>query len=253
MVKSKVFLVGPFIGSLFWESYYFAPYIIHLKKEHSKKIIVFTRSSRFDLYGVYADIFVPLLLSNDLTQNQYCFTIKDFSTNTYNSLVESYKKQYSTKFDIIDHIYPDISFFYYKLKWQFPRQLMDYDFQPRVYNKEIVKRYVNQDTILLDISAKPLIRNMRNINSLISKYINLVVPEKSSVLGCVIESIKLCRYVIGNLSSNVSKLALLLKTPLIIVNQTCTYDEIHLLNPHNTPVVIAPTVEKGVNIGENYF
>jgi len=58
----KAYLFGPFFGELSWEYFRFAPYAIYLKKiSPDIKMIVFTRPSRFDLYGQYADILVNKL------------------------------------------------------------------------------------------------------------------------------------------------------------------------------------------------
>ena len=86
-MKSKMldaYLVGPFVGELIWEFFRFAPYIIHLKKNRPKtKIIVFTRDSRFDLYGQYADILVPLNIPNDLPEKHSYFTIQGLDSDKY--------------------------------------------------------------------------------------------------------------------------------------------------------------------------
>ena len=61
MMKKSIALFGPFIGSLSWEFYRFAPLMIFLKRLYpDKKIAVLTRPERFDLYGQYADYLIPL-------------------------------------------------------------------------------------------------------------------------------------------------------------------------------------------------
>ncbi len=248
-MREKVFLVGPFIGELSWEFYQFAPYIIHLKKENPKaKFIIFTRPSRFDLYGIYADIFVPLKFSDDIKEKQHCFGVRGFSLDKYNILASSYKRQYREKFKIIEHICPDTSIFYYKLKWQYPRASMDYDFEPRKNNLEIAEKFVNSSDILIDINGD--LEKAKDVNDLILQFTDLI-DKKSSIVGCLIESIKLCKYVIGNLNSNSSRLALLLKKPLITINESLTDDEINLLNPYKTLVIRAPNIEEGVNFYES--
>jgi len=251
------FLVGPFIGNIQWEFFQFAPYIIYLKKEHpNKKIIMFTRPSRFDLYGQYTDILVPLKLPNDEKETQLCFTIKGFTQFKYNLLIDLYMKKYKNRFNIIKHIYPDISMFYYRLKWQYPRALMDYDFKPRKKNKKIIDKFLCSCDMLFDISGFYFDKdnkNIKDVKDLAFKYSDYINDTDSSMLGCLIESIKLCKCVISDLTTNVARLALLLKTPLILINELATDDEIHLLNPHNTPVIRASTVEEGVRIYENNF
>lgn len=254
-VKHGAFLVGPFIGEISWEFYQFAPYIIHLKKEHpTKKIIVLTRPSRFDLYGSYADILIPMKIPNDGKDNQKCFTIKGFTQHEYNLLARSYKKQYRDRFNIIDHICPDISIFYYKLRWQFSRTLMDYDFKPRYENKKIIEQFLCSYDMLFDTSGLYFDKdntNIKDIKELTFQYNDFINDSDSSMLGCLIESIKMCKCVISNLTSNVARLALLLKTPLIAINECATDDEIHLINPYNTPVIRSSTVEEGIKIYES--
>ena len=87
LIKPEAYLVGPFIGDLYWECYRFAPYIIHLKKRYPKtKFIVFTRPQSFDLYGQYADVFVPLNLRKDKSYTPNCFGLKGFKIVDYKTL-----------------------------------------------------------------------------------------------------------------------------------------------------------------------
>ena len=252
--SDDAFLIGPYVGDLQWEYFQFAPYIIYLKKEHSdKKIIVFTRSSRFDLYGQYVDILVPLKLIDDVKQNHYCHKNKSLTYTNYDMLIQMYMKQYKDKFNIIKHIYPDISMFYYKLKWQFSRSLMNYDFKPRRKNKKIIDKYLCSYDMLRDMDNTDIeIDHIKDIKDLKIQYID-DIDVNSSILGCLIESIKVCKCVISNMSSDVAKLALLLKTPVITINEEFTNDEICLLNPYNIPVIRASNTEEGVSIYENNF
>lgn len=253
-LKDKVYLIGPFIGELSWEFFYFAPYIIYLKKKNPiNKFIVFTRPERFDLYGKYADILVPLKMTNNDVKNQSNFYIRNFDIRKYNILVNSFKDQYKKRFKIIDHIYPDISSFYYKVKWQHSRVLMDYDFKPREYNKKIIHKFLNNNDILINIeNMKNINENMKNINELVVQF-NECINDKCSILGCVIESIKISKCVIGNLNSTVSRLSLLLQKPLITINDQCTNDDINLFNPLKTPIIRSSSIEEGIDIYENNF
>ena len=76
---------------------------------------------------------------------------------------------------------------------------------------------------------------------------------KTSFVGCLILYLKECKFVVGNMSSPISKLALLLKIPVISVNETMTYDSISLLNPFNVPVINCYSIEEGVDIYEDNF
>lgn len=252
--KERCFLIGPFIGELAWEYYRFAPYIIHLKREHPTiKFIVFTRKTRFDLYGKYADILIPLKIPEDSSENQLCFKMKNINVEQYEIFSRSFKKQYENKYKIVQHICPDISMFYYQLRWQYSRTLMNYDFKPRINNKKIVDRYISSYDILLDIETEyEYSKNIKKVSHL-EEYFVEYIDHNSSITGCLIESIKKCKYVIGNLSSDVSRLALLLKTPLITINEKLNDDDIHLINPYNTPVIRALNIDEGIKYYENNF
>ena len=258
-MKESVYLIGPFLGELRWEYYYFIPHIIHLMKQESdKKFIIFTRRSRFDLYGSHADIFVPLKLKNDKPELRECFKIQGFEMTNFNILLAAYIDKYKKRYRITDRIYPDISRFLYKVKWQFPRSETDYDFKPRKGNKTLVDRFIKSKHVFIDQSRYVHAIHLDNYETkhsadLAYKITNFVDDKKTSTLGCFIEALKTCKFVIGNLSSDNSRLALLLKKPLIALNEQLTDDEIHLINPLNTPVIRCKTVEEGLKIYEDYF
>lgn len=253
-MKPLAYLFGPFVGDLSWEFFRFAPYAIYLKKENPQvKFIVFTRPSRFDLYGIYADILVPLKIPNDKNLKKKCFTVQSFLTKNYNHIARIFASKYKKKYQIIDHIYPDISDWRYKLKWQFPRKNMDYDFKTRSKNKQIAKSLVKENNILIDSSLLYdkeipeciLIDDLcENINRLVNNY-------DTTLLGVLIECLKICKCVVGNLNYNMSHLAILLKKPLICINNEMSEDSIKLLNPLNTPIIYANGIDTGIEKYEN--
>ena len=256
-MKESAYLIGPFLGSLHWEYMYFAPYIINLmKKESDRKFIIFTRKSRFDLYGSYADIFVPLRIVHDQDHLRDRFTLKGFRQDEFNALMRAFINKYKKRYKIIDKVFPDISYFSYKVKWQFPKSKMDYDFQPRVKNKEITDRLITDHNVFVDVVDSPVQSNDYKLKfafDYIAQVTNLVDDVKSSTLGCFIEALKKVEFVIGNLKNDTSKLALLLKKPLITLNEEMTDDEISLINPFKTPVIKCDDVEEGIKIYENCF
>jgi len=258
-MKQYAYLIGPFLGELKWEYYHFAPYIIHLmKKDPDKKFIIFTRRSRFDLYGSYADIFVPLKVINDKPEFRNKFKIEGFEMKDFNMLLRAYIDKYKKRYKIIDKVYPDISRFSYKVKWQYPRSQMDYDFRPRTANKELTDRFVKPHHIFVDQSkyVNPIKLDhyeTKHSSDLAAQVTNFVDDIKISTIGCFIEALKTCQLVIGNLSSDNSRLALLLKTPVIALNEQLTDDEIHLINPYNTPVIRCSNVKEGLKTYEDYF
>jgi len=261
--KSDAFLIGPFIGELGWEMYRFAPYIISLKKEFpSKKMVVFTRPSRFDLYGSYADILVPLKILNDDSKKHFCFTIKEFHNEDYRLLATAFKRKYEKRYIVKEHIYPDISMFYSKLKWQFPRNLMDYEFRPRISNIDFIKDNFEILDNLIFINENIQISDWVKMNyNLQSSTIILNELEdddinnrlRRSFVGCSIEMIKRSKFVISNINSFIGHLSLLLKTPVISVNEEMSDDSIKLLNPLNTPVIKCDDIESGIKYYEDNF
>ena len=254
------YLVGPFIGELSWEYFRFAPHIIYLKKTLPKtKFVVLTRPERFDFYGSHVDILVPLKLTKTCNENTIGFTIEEFPYKYYEKIIESFIKIYTNNKKIPQIIYPAISNFSYKVKWQFPRNKMDYDFKPRRSNTLAVNKIINDGCVLFDDR-----QNCIDINQLRSyetkgflHFLNEIKPylihSSVSTWGCYVEALKKCKFVIGNLSSDVSRLALLLKTPVITINEKLSNDDIHLINPLKTPVIKCTDVEEGIKIYEDTF
>jgi len=257
-VKESAYLFGPFIGELYWELYRFAPYAMHMKKTHPEEsLIVFTRPSRFDLYGRYADVLVPLKLNGDIVEKQECFKLNGVSLEDYKFIAHFLKSKYKKKYNIVGHFYPNI-LWRYNVKWQFPRHLMNYDFLPRKGNEIIVNSLYGDSTalILIDKKDSTTIDNLEYelisidvFSSIIRKHTK--TKDSVSLIGCLIELIRKVKFVVGDMDSTTSKLALLLKKPLISVNETMDYDSISLLNPFDTPVINCKNLKEGVEIYEN--
>jgi len=257
--NNNAYLVGPFLGELNWEILRFAPYIIHLKKKkRQNKIIVFTRSSRFDLYGQYADIFVPLNIPVDDIGDQVRFGHKQFNISRYNLLIDALYKKYQKRFEIDKHIYPDIENFYYKLKWQFPRDLMDYNFRPRKQNKEFIDEYIDTNKVIF-VNFK-FSEGMQVVSPLEKMgyfciFLNMftedfLVSDKQNIsfLGCIIELLKRCDFIISKFDSHITYLSLLLETPVISVGKIASSDSISLINPKNTMIINCDNAVDGIEI-----
>jgi len=248
-MKQPAYLFGPFVGDLSWEFFRFAPFAIHIKKEHPEiALIVFTRESSFDLYGDYANILVPLRIPNDNKRVKDCFKLESMLMKDYQRIVNKISLKYKRRFEIIDHYYPDISLWRYKVKWQFPRRLMDYDFKPRKGNKQIARRLIKHSDILVDNIAVDYYKQSEIVNSsdLFTKASGMVNDYDTTSLGVLIESLKICRFVVGNLNSYLSHLALLLNKPFICINNKMTMDSIKLLNPLNTPIIFEEDIKEGI-------
>lgn len=256
-MKAKAILFGPFVGELCWEFYRFAPHAIYLKKrDPGVRIIVLTRESRFDLYGQYADILVPLRIKNDEQLKRNCFKLIGYEEEYYNTLVKYFKIKFRKRFNIIAHKYPDVRLWRYKVKWQFPRSQMDYDFKPREKNTDLFKNVWENHLGILDCKGT----DARTDNDDIIDSIELmnrikkdVVLGKSSVVGCTIECLRNCHYVIGNIKSELSQFALLMGIPLIHIGKRLNDDYLRLINPLDTPVICSNSIQEGIETYENNF
>ena len=255
-MKSPAFLFGPFVGELSWEFFRFAPFAIQIKKEHPDiSIIVLTRQSRFDLYGKYANILIPLRIPNDVNLTRECFRVQNLTTHDYNRIANKFKSQYKKRFEIIKHYYPDINGWRYKLKWQFPRRKMNYDFQPRDKNKQIAKKFIKKHNIFIDNIDTEYYDHPEVVNSMdfFAKVSNQINDYDNTTIGCIIEGLKICKLVVGNLKSPTSQLAILLGKPFLCINNTLSMDSINLLNPLKTPIVFHEEIAGGIKEYDNYI
>ena len=255
-MKTKAYLFGPFVGNLSWEFYRFAPFAIHMKKENpDTTLIVLTRQWRFDLYGKYADILVPLRIPDDIDLTRDCFKLESLMTKDYNRIARMFRSKYKKRYQIVEHYYPDISSWRYKVKWQFPRNEMDYDFKPRERNKEIAKKRGIIDHFIVDNQSIDYCKlpDVHNSMDLFCRITNFTNDYDSTFLGTMIECIKLCKAVIGNLDNVIPHLSLLLKKPVISINNILPLDSIRLLNPLNTPIIFSNSIEEGIEEYDNYI
>jgi len=149
MKREKAILLGPIMSELGWEILRFSPLIAYYYKKYYKqnvKFIVFTRPDRFDLYGQYADILVPLRIKGDGTRYKPdCFRMIGFPVDEYKKLAKKFNNKYRERFDIISHFFPTIDRRRYAQKYQFPKQHMKFEWKPRIENKEIIDRYVTNN------------------------------------------------------------------------------------------------------------
>lgn len=254
-LKSDAYLFGPFIGELSWEFFRFAAHSIYLKKLRSNILtIVLTRPERFDFYGKYADILVPLRLKLAPYHIEECFRIRNYPEENYKIIANSFYDKYKQKFDIVEHFYPDIGW-RYNVKWQYSNNMMSYDFRPREGNKFIVDSLTKdlKNIIYFDGVEKRSVSNYHCIDRTTFKFqVEKLLNSNSSYYGCIIELLRKCDFVVGNLNNDISKLALLLKIPLIDLNIS-TSDQIRLLNPFKTLVIPTENIEEGIHFYENHI
>jgi len=143
----KAILLGPFVGEMYWEAGRFAPMLPFLLlkkyKKQNIKFIVLTREERFDLYGRYADILIPLKIDGDyITKKPNCFRLDGLRPPEYENMAKTFKEQYSKRFQIIDHIYPDVTKAKFVNKNQFSTKQMIFQYKPRMENYELVNSYI---------------------------------------------------------------------------------------------------------------
>jgi hypothetical protein len=264
-MKEKVYLYGPFVGELFWELIYFAPFAIFKKhQDPTVKTIVFTRPTRFDLYGRWADILVPLKIKEEEKYyKQVGFGLEPLSYDFYKELSVYLKKRYSSTYIIKDHFYPDIVGFRSKVKWQFLRDNMLYDFKPRKENSLEVRKIIplNKKVVFVDVNTTEEFTKIYHELKLSNYYCisnnELVAFLKEtqikgiSYVGYIIELIRNCKFVVTNFSSLSFRVSLLLKIPLLCPNEAISDDTIHLLNPFNTKVIKCSNIKDGIQEYEN--
>jgi len=248
----KAFIFGPFIGELYWEMYRFAPYAISLKKRFpDHKLIVFTRSRNFDLYGQYANIFIPLKIDSKYQEKK--FTIDKFRVREYKWLCKYIKRKYNNTYDIVDHCAPQIEGFMYKVKWQYPRRYMNYSYKPRCGNSDIVNMlygYLNNVVITNDENVKLENYNVVILNDFFEE-VSQYCSKNTSQLGCLIEFLKKCKFVISNFDHTLAKIGTLCGVDVITVKEKMTDDAINLMNPLKIKVIKCNEIVEGVKIYED--
>ena len=170
MNKENAVLLGSCIGEMYWEFARFAPLLPYMRlkkyKKKNYKYIVLTREDRFDMYGNYADILVPLKIPGD--GDKYlpnCFRLEKFSLEEYEQLNKKFKKSYKERFNIVEHIFPKIKGKYFLQKSQFSRKEMVFEYSPREGNIKLVDEYVPNDKPLVVLAPryrKDFKRNWKN-------------------------------------------------------------------------------------------
>lgn len=151
MEKANAILFGPFVGEFYWECGRFAPLLsnmVHKKYRHRNDIayIVLTREERFDLYGMNADILVPLRIPGDYdTLFPDCYRLTGLGNDQYKDIVTKFYNHYKEKYKILEHWYPDIRKPAFTNKAQFPINEMYFKFFPRKENYDLVDKYLPKE------------------------------------------------------------------------------------------------------------
>lgn len=253
--KNKAFLFGPFFGELSWEYFRFAPYAIHLKKTNPDiNMVVMTRSERFDFYGQYADVLVPLKIENEDMYEPRGFKLIGYDISVCERLCDIFRISYKKKYQIEECFVPDFSALRHHVRWQFPRNKMDYDFVPRKGNVKTINSMLKGKRLVLTDEGYTYSTDKYNVIKIsdFNKWIEPIVDNKKiTYYGCLIQLMKKCLFVISNLKSDIGKLSILLKTPLIYPYRKISKDSVFLMNPLQTPIIDCESIVEGVKIYEN--
>jgi len=174
----ELLLCGPFVGSLSHEYKFFSSHVMWLKMNRPDlKLAVFTRPERFDLYGEYANYLIPLRIENDKEKDQIFYKSKIIHIDDYELMIKKIYLMYSKRFDTIHHIYPNIKNFFYKVKYQFQRNQVLYDLQPRKENILVVNNLLKNKSPILIILPKNNQELFGEINKIIQKNTNLLFMQ----------------------------------------------------------------------------
>jgi len=181
--KKLAILMGPFVGELYWECARFAPMLPYMRrKTYSNKDIVYiilTREERFDLYGRYANIFLPLRIPGDYdTRMPNCFGMTNYSIDEYTQLVKDFYNRYKDEYTILDHIYPNIKKGAYDNKFQYHVSKLMYSYKPRTKNSELVENYLPKNNKKLIVLAPRFRKGFKRNWPYWDKFYDLIFADK---------------------------------------------------------------------------
>jgi hypothetical protein len=141
-----------------WEILRFAPHVLWNKINKyggNVKLIVQTRPDRFDLYGQQADILIPLNIKGDYsTFNSDCFRLTGFPEKKYMGLIDRVKREYESKYKIVENIYPIVKGRKFTEKNQFRKDQMLFDFLPRHENRKLIYDTIPNDKPLIVMAPR---------------------------------------------------------------------------------------------------
>lgn len=246
---SKNYLFGPFIGETIYELNYFVGHAIYLRKQNPKnKIIVLTRKENFDLYGKYATTFLSLPLSKDLIPHK--FDCENIKVNLYDEITRRFSQKYINEIRIHDHFYPKIMTQLKDIKWYYPRDQINFDFKPRVGNQDIANDITNKYENIVISMFNDTFKKYEDYcifpGSYIFSTLNIDKRNDISLLGIMIELIRLSKYVYADIDSVVGRLAMLLCKPLITKRDSLDVHDLNPINPYGSIVIGCENLKEGI-------
>jgi len=270
-MKEKAILAGPCIGEFYWEAGRFVPHVIWKKKvqykDENPKLIVFTRPDRYDLYGLHADKGFKFIITDEDKFNQNGYRLDNFEFERYSQMIEIFRNQCSD-YEIIDHIFPDISKAQFCNRDQYSKKEMVYDYQPRYENGKKVAEYLGEYNPLV-VLAPRFRNNLKRNWPYWQKFYDLIrksniwteftfiicgnkgsyIPDEkdrfldinkiqsegfTSLSGLLIEILRNSVLTVGSQSA-IPNISLLLKTEVLEWGHQRLYHTVDY-NPFNTPI-----------------
>ena len=153
--KTKVIVAGPCYGELFWEFFRFAPYIFAIKRDNPELgLVVHTREERYDIYGEWADAFIPLQLPKIDNMFPDCFRLTNLPPFEKIQIEMNALRQLTPKYDIIYCTRPDISDKEFCNKDQFPMQLRLFDYKVRKENIKLVDKMLDPNKPIIVLAPR---------------------------------------------------------------------------------------------------
>jgi hypothetical protein len=255
MKQKKHAVLTMCLGELWWEFANFAPHVIwkrlvQYKGRDDIDFISMTRPDRFDIYGLYSNIFVPLKIDGDGTKyRSNGFRLDGFSEDRYNLLVTYFKEQYVRRYSTIELVYPIVSHKNYVNRHQFSLRKMLFSYLPRSENLKICEQNLPEDKKIVVLSPRFRLGFKRNWpfwqdfydmlysnKKLMSEFFFVIcgkspdyVPDKynrfldinniqlgeySSLIGLTIEILRSSILTIGS-QSGIPNVSLMLGTPVL--------------------------------------
>ncbi|MGD2072087.1 MAG: hypothetical protein PVG65_01170 [Candidatus Thorarchaeota archaeon] len=145
---------------MYWEAARFAPMIPFMRRNGKKKLrdvkyIVLTREDRFDLYGKYVDILVPLKIPGDYTKlRPDCFRLWGLKNDLYTKIIDSFVKKYEERFSIAQQIRPKLAKRQFGNKNQFVQSKMIFEYKPRAENYKLIKENIPNDKPIVILAPR---------------------------------------------------------------------------------------------------
>jgi len=250
--NKNVIVAGPCYGELFWEFFRFAPYVFKVAKDHPNlKLIVCTRPERYDIYGDWADEFIPFNVPQIKGKNLLpdCFRLIDFPTKDRIELeMRLLHRIVENNYQIQYYFKPQLSNNQFCNKDQFPMSHRLFEYKVRSKNLEVVNKALDKDKPIIVLAPrmrKGFARNWPHWNDFydmifydkeLEKYQFVICgktdemyydplkrfidindfhyPNETSLIGVTIEILKRAIFTVGSQSA-IPNISLIMGTPVL--------------------------------------